>query len=187
MKNKDYLIVALAPPVVLLIPLIGNLVSKEWNWSASDFAFMWVLLAGTTFLYRLLVTRQLANLPYRLGAGLAVAAGFLLIWVSLAVAVIGHDNPANALYLGVIVIGLVGTGLAQFRPRGMARAAFAAAVATFFVPIVAWFVQPNDFSPGVMQVFMLNFCFVAMFAGAGLLFQHSASRRADLPSQMKST
>lgn len=174
MKRKDYLIVALTPLVLLTIPLIGNLVSKEWNWSGSDFLIMGLLIAVATFIWRLLVTRPSANLAYRLGAGLAVGTGFLLVWVSLAVAVIGDDNPANVLYLGAILAGLIGTGVARFQPQGMARAAFAAAAVTFFVPIVAWFVDANDFSPGVAQVFLLNSVFVLMFATAGLLFSHAA-------------
>lgn len=174
MKRKDYLIVALAPLAILTIPLIGNLVSPEWNWSGFDFVVMWVLLAGTTFVWRLLVTRASATLSYRLGAGLAVATGFLLVWASLAVAVIGDDNPANVLYLGTILTGLIGTGVARFQPKGMARAAFAAAAVTFIVPIIAWFWDASDFSPGVAQVFLLNSVFVLLFATAGLLFNHAA-------------
>lgn len=178
MKRKDYLIVALTPLVLLTIPLIGDLVSKEWNWSGSDFLIMGLLIAGATFIWRLLVTRPSATLAYRLGAGLSIGTGFLLVWVSLAVAVIGDDNPANALYLGAILAGLIGTGVARFQPRGMARAAFAAATVTFFVPIIAWFVDANDFSPGVAPVFLLNAVFVIMFAGAGLLFQKSTKSKS---------
>ncbi|MEZ5412930.1 MAG: hypothetical protein R3F03_01320 [Opitutaceae bacterium] len=174
MKRKDYLIVALTPLILLTIPFIGNFTVEGCNWSGSDFLIMGLLIAVTTFIWRLLVTRPSANLAYRLGAGLGVGTGFLLVWVSLAVAVIGDDNPANALYLGSILAGLIGTGIARFQPRGMARAAFAAATVTFFVPIIAWFVDANDFSPGVAPVFLLNSVFVLMFAGAGLLFSHAA-------------
>ena len=92
MKTKDYLVVALAPLLVLLIPLVGIMVSEEWKWTWSDFVVAWVLLAGTTFLYRLLATRKAANFAYRAGAGLAVAAGFLLTWVNLAVQIVGDDG-----------------------------------------------------------------------------------------------
>ena len=176
MKRKDYLIIVFTPLVLLTIPLIGNRVGEEWDWSGSDFVIIGVLIAGATLLWRLLVTRPSANLAYRLGAGLAVITGFLLVWISLAVAIIGEGNPANGLYLGSILAGLIGTGLAQFRPKGMARAAFVAAATTFFVPIVAWFADPNDFSPGVAPVFLLNSVFVLMFAAAGLLFSRAADQ-----------
>jgi hypothetical protein len=176
MKTKDYLIVALAPLLVLLVPSVGVMVSEEWNWTLSDFVVAWVLLAGTTFTYRLLATRKAANFAYRAGAGLAVAAGFLLTWVNLAVQVIGHENPANNFYFGVVLIGLVGAGLARFQPAGMAMTAFATAAATLLVPVIAFFAWPTDFSPGVGQVFSLNLGFVLLFAGSGLLFRHAAGQ-----------
>lgn len=174
MKTKDYLLVALAPFPVLLIPLVGMMVSEEWKWTWRDFLFAWVILAATTFVYRLLATRKSANLTYRLGAGLAVAAGFLITWITAAVQIIGDDNPGNILYLGVILTGLIGVGLARFQPAGLARAAFATAAATFLVPVIAVLAWPSDFSPGVEKVFLLNGVFVLMFASAGLLFRHAA-------------
>lgn len=176
MKSKDWLVVALAPLFVLLIPLIGIMVSEEWKWTWSDFLVAWVLLAGPTFFYRLLATRKVANFAYRTAAGLGVAAGFLLTWVNLAVQIIGDDNPAFVLYILVIVIGFIGVGLARFQPKGMANAAFATAAATFFVPVIAVILWPTDFSPGVWQVFVLNFGFVALFAASGVLFRRAASQ-----------
>jgi hypothetical protein len=176
MKTKDLLIVALVPFLVLLIPLVGNMTVEGWNWKWHDFIFAWVVFAVTTFVYRLLATRKPANLAYKLGAGLAVAAGFLIFWFTAAVQIIGDENPGNILYLGVILTGLIGVALARFDPAGMARAAFATALATFLVPVIAVSFWPSDFSPGVAKVFILNGCFVLMFAGAGLLFRHAASR-----------
>lgn len=175
MKTKDCLIVALAPFPVLLIPLVGSLILEDWEWTLSDFIAAWVLLAGATFAYRLLVTRKAASFAYRAGAGLAVATGFLLTWINLAVQIIGDENPAFVLYFAVIIIGLVGTGIARFQPTGMAHAAFATAFATFLVPVIAFVAWPADFSPGVPQVFLLNGCFVLMFVGSGLLFRHAAA------------
>jgi len=180
MKTKDYLVVTLAPLPVLLIPLVGIMVSEEWKWTFFDFVAAWVLLAGTTFAYKLMATRKAANFTYRAGAALAVAAGFLLTWVNLAVQIIGDENPAFVLYFAVILVGLIGVGLARFQPTGMANAAFATAAATFLVPVIAVIFWPADFSPGVWQVFALNFGFVALFAGAGLLFQR-ASRENPAP------
>lgn len=176
MKTRDYLIVALAPLAVLLIPLVGNLTVAGWNWTWHDFVFGWVVIATATFVFRLIATRKFANFAYKAGAALAVLAGFLVFWITAAVQIIGDENPANVLYLGVILTGLVGTGLARFRPADLAKAAFATAAATFVVPIVGLILRPSDFSPGIPQVFLLNGCFVAMFAGSGLLFRHAAGR-----------
>ncbi|MBP6506143.1 MAG: hypothetical protein KA257_01150 [Opitutaceae bacterium] len=182
MKRKDYLIVALVPLFLLLIPLVGNMTVEGWNWTWHDFLFAWVVFATTTFIYRFIATRAVANLTYRLGAGLAVAAGFFIFWMTAAVQIIGDENPGNILYLGVIVTGLTGVGLARFKPAGMAKAAFVTAAATFLVPVIAFLFWPADFSPGVGQVFVLNFCFVLMFVGAGLLFRQSSLMRTQ-PAQ----
>jgi hypothetical protein len=61
----------------------------------------------------------------------------------------------------------------------MARAAFATAAAIFLIPIVAVLCWPTDFSPGVPQVFALNFIFVLLFAGAGLFFRRAGSNRPE--------
>lgn len=178
MKNKDYLIVALLPLALLLIPLTGQLTVEGWHWKWSDFVFAWVVFSVTTFVFRFLVTRPMANLAYKAGVALAVLAGFLVFWITAAVQIIGDENPANILYLGVILTGLGGVALARFKPAGMAKAAFATAAVTFVVPIVGVIVKPTDFSPGIPQVFLLNGVFVLMFVVSGLLLRHSAGQPA---------
>lgn len=181
MKTKDYLIVALLPLALLLIPLTGNLTVEGWHWTWSDFVFAWVVFSVTTFLFRFLVTRPMANLAYKAGVALALLTGFLVFWITAAVQIIGDENPANLLYLGVILTGLGGVALARFRPAGMAKAAFATAAVTFVVPIVGLILKPSDFSPGIPQVFLLNGGFVLMFAVSGVLFRYAAGRR-EIPA-----
>lgn len=174
MKKKDWLIVVLAPFAVLLIPLVGNSVVEGWNWQWNDFVFAYVVFAGVALIYRLLATRTFANLAYKLGAALAVLAGFLIFWFTAAVQIIGDENPANVLYGVVLLVGLGGVALARFRPTGMANAAFASAAATLLVPTIAFIFWPADFSPGVAKVFVLNGIFAAMFIVSALLFRHAA-------------
>lgn len=184
MQKKDWLIVALAPFPVLMIPLVGVIFSREWKWTFSDFVVAWVVIAAATFVFRLLVTRKLANLAYKAGAGLAVVAGFLLTWINLAVQIIGDENPAFLLYFVVVLIGLGGVGLSRFQPAGMAKAAFETAAAIFLVPVIAVIFWPSDFSPGPMKVFIMNSVFVLMFAGSGLLFRHAATTHATVPRHL---
>lgn len=176
MKTKDFLIVALVPLALLLIPITGQLTVEGWHWTWHDFLFAWVVFSVTTFVFRLIVSRKFANFAYKAGAALAVLAGFLVFWITAAVQIIGDENPANVLYLAVILTGLVGVGLARFQPAGMARAAFATAGVTFLVPVIAVIFWPADFSPGIPQVFLLNGCFVLMFAASGMLFRHALPR-----------
>lgn len=175
MKTRDYLIVGLAPMPVLLIALWGNTYVEGWNWNPGSFVFAWVIIAGAAFIYRLLATRTFANLAYRLGAGLAVLAGFLVFWVTAAVQIIGEENPANPLYILALLIGLIGVGVSRFQPARLARAAFATAAALFLIPVIAVIFWPADFSPGVPQVFALNSGFVLMFVVSGLLFRRAAA------------
>jgi hypothetical protein len=174
MKTKDFLIVALVPSALLLLPIAGSLTVEGWNWSFSDFVFAWVMFAATTFAYRLLASRQWANFSYRAGAGLAVAGGFLITWISLAVQIIGDDNPGNGLYFLAILGSMIGVGVARFQAAGLAKVAFGMAAALFVIPFVAFVVWPADFNPGFAKVLVLNFFFVALFVGSGLLFHHAA-------------
>jgi hypothetical protein len=110
---------------------------------------------------------------YRSAAGLALVAAFLIVWLNVAAGLIGieDDDPANLLYAGVLAIGLVGAILARFQPRGLARALFVTALAQAGVGAIALRL-PNTAGP--VQIVLLHGMFVAMFAGAGLLFRRAA-------------
>ena len=117
-----------------------------------------------------------SDTAYRFAAGLALAAAFLIVWLNVAAGLIGieDDDPANLLYVGVLAIGLIGAIIARFQPRGLARALFATALAQALVGAVA-LKYPNTASP--VQIVLLHGLFVALFAGAGLLFRYAAQER----------
>ena len=114
---------------------------------------------------------------YRLGIGLAVTAAFLIVWMNAAAGLIGieDDDPANLLYVGVLAIGFFGAVIARFHPRGLAWALFATALAQAVVGAIA-LKLPNTASP--TQIVILHSVFVAMFAGAALLFRYAAEANA---------
>lgn len=174
MKTKDTLIVALLPLALLLIPLTGQLTVDGWNWTWSDFVMAWVVFTITTAFYRFLATRPMANLAYKAGAALAVITGFLITWITLAVQIIGDDNPGNGLYLLTILGGFIGVGFSRFQPAGLARVAFAMAAVLLAIPAVSVLLWPADFNPGYPKVQMLSAGFAAMFAASGLLFRRAA-------------
>ena len=117
--------------------------------------------------------RSQSHTAYRLGVGLALTAAFLIVWLNAAAGLIGieDDDPANLLYVGVLAIGFIGLVIARFKPRGLARASLATAVAQAVVGAIAVRL-PNTASP--MQIALLHAALVALFAGAALLFQYSA-------------
>src|SRR5262249_50083878 len=118
------------------------------------------------------------DFAYRWAAGLALVAAFLIVWLNAAAGLMGieDDDPANLLYVGVLAIGLIGAIVARFQPRGLALAMAATAVAQAVVGAIA-LQYPNTASP--TQIALLHGLFVALFAGAALLFRHAARERVS--------
>ena len=171
--SKSLLRVALATAIVLLIPLVLMQFSKEMVWSVSDFVIAGALLFGAGLAY-VLVARMGSNGSYRLGAAVAVVAGLLLIWGNLAVGFIGsEDNPANLLYGGVLAVAAVGALGARFRPLGMARAMFAAALTQLLVPLVAAAIWRPELNRGMLYVLALNTLFAGIWVASGWLFRRA--------------
>ena len=104
---------------------------------------------------------------------MALATALLLIWINLAVGLIGSENnPANLLYVGVLAIGFIGALLARFQPLGMARALVAMAIAQALVPLIALIVWKT---PITWSLFGFNSFFALLFFGAAWLFQRSSA------------
>jgi len=179
MSKKGLLAVLIVPTVLLLIPLAGNLFVEGWDWDPGSFVLAWLMMAGVGFVY-VFVTRRAGSVAYRVATGIALLAGFMIIWGNLAIGFIGsEDNPANLMYGGVLAVAAIGAAIARFEAPGMARAIFAAAAAQFLVPVIALAVWPSDFGPGVVPVFGQNFFFVLMFTGSALLFRQAARSRDE--------
>ena len=161
--------VAIATALILLLPLTAG-----WAWTLFDFVFAGVLIFGTGLAF-VLAARKVGNIAYRAAVGVALAAAFLLVWVTGAVGIIGsEDNNANLMYFGVLAVGFLGAIVARFRPHGMARALFATALAQALVAlIVLAFGLGLPWSPPV-EILALNGFFFAMFAGSAVLFRYAA-------------
>ena len=173
--SKSILRVALATGFLLLLLVAANLAMAEMKWSLDDF-----LTAGLVFFclgtFFALMARVGSNTPYRLGAGIAVMAGFILIWGNLAVGFIGsEDNPANLLYGGVLAVAIIGSIAARSRARGLAYAMFATALTQFLVPLVAALIWQPEVNLGMVQVLALNAVFALLWVGAGLLFRRAST------------
>ena len=136
-QNKRTIGIVLAAACILLLPLLAMQITDEVVWDLADFAVAGALLVGTGLTYEL-ATRMTGNTAYRAAIGLALAAALILVWMNLAVGLIGtEDNPANLMYGGVLAVGIIGAIIARFRPHGMARAFFATALAQALVPVIA--------------------------------------------------
>lgn len=156
--------------ILLLLPLVANA-----PWTLSDFIVMGVLLGGAGLMIELAV-RASSSLAYRAGAGLAVAASFLLIWVNGAVGFLGNeDNIANLIFAGVLLIAVLGSVLAGFRAAGMAKAMFATAAAQTLVGVIALAAKlgsPGD--AGLYEAVMGTSLFAALWLLSAGLFRKAA-------------
>ncbi|MCG5644386.1 hypothetical protein MCN98_06475 [Flavobacteriaceae bacterium LSUCC0859] len=77
-----------SPLLLLLIPLFGNIFSKQVNWSLFDFIVMGVLL-GLTGLSIHFIIEKLRNKTFKIVTIIFALIIFLIIWVELAVGVFG--------------------------------------------------------------------------------------------------
>ena len=160
--------VALATAFILLVPL---LTAPAWN--LADFVFAGALIFGTGLTY--VLAAKAGNIAYRAAVAIALAATFLLVWLTGAVGIIGsEDNNANSMYFGVLAVGIIGAIIARLRPPGMVRALFATALAQGLVAVIALiFGLGLPWSPPV-EILALNGFFVALFVGSALLFRYVA-------------
>jgi hypothetical protein len=171
--TKSLVRIALATAFLLLIPLVAMQFTKEMNWTSDDFIVAGILLFGSGLVYTL-VSRMGGSGTYRVAAGLAVAAGLILIWGNLAVGFIGSENnPANLLYGAVLAMAIIGAIAARFRPLGMSRAMFATALTQFLVPFVAMAIWRPKADLGLFQVLVLNTVFAGLWVGSGWLFRRA--------------
>lgn len=111
---------------------------------------------------------------YRSALGVALAAVFILVWLSLGVGIIGKDgDPANLMYFGVLAVGIIGSIVTRFRPDGMARALSAMALAQALVAAIALIAGLGLPWSGPAEIVLLNGFFIGLFAGSAWLFQRA--------------
>lgn len=161
-RRVPWRLIGWAVPVVLLtIPFIAN-----WPWSAADFIVagaMFTLVGGAFEL----AVRASGNLAYRSGAAITLATAFLLVWINLAVGIIGsEDNPLNLMFFGVIAAALIGSIVARFDAGGMARAMTIAAILQALIGAAVFLLDlGHGESPGALGLLVL----IELFAAAWLL------------------
>ncbi len=163
--------------VLLSVPWFMMQVSDGWNWRPGSFVVFGAMLAGALGAYELAI-RISGGAAYKLGVGLSIAAAFAMVWMNLAVGIIGsEDNPANLMYAGVLAVGGPGAIVARGRPGGMATALLATSLAQGVLTLVALTVWGHE-PPGPIGILVLNGAFAAMFLGSACLFRKAALSEA---------
>lgn len=155
--------------LLLLLPAVAmRFDGNGVHWTAFDFIVFGAMLSIACGVFELgaWLSRDRA---YRAGFGVAVIAGFLLTWINLAVGIIGEPgNPASLAFFGVLLVGAIGAGIARFKPKGMARALVATAVAQAVAGVVA-------LAQGSVEGVGLSVFFAAVWLVSAGLFRKAAA------------
>lgn len=168
--SRDVLRIALATAFLLLLPLVAMQFTDEVAWGPVDFIVAGILLFGAGLTVEL-VSKNASTPAYRVAVGVAVATALVLIWVNLAVGLIGSaGSPANSMYAGVLAVLLIGALVARLRPEGMARALLATAAAQMAVTVIAQIA-------GLGAQLLVNGSFAALWLGSAVLFRRAADRQ----------
>jgi hypothetical protein len=177
MQTRTVLRWVLITAAVLAIPLLAMVLklgvpdpgsgTEGVNWGPMDFAIIGVLVLGSGLLYEYASARA-GNVAHRAAVGIAVAAGLLLIWVNLAVGMIGDEgNAANLMYVLVLAVALIGASIGRLEPREASIAMFATAIAQVVVAAIALIA-------GLGPTLPADAFFVAAWVASGLLFRQAA-------------
>lgn len=160
---------------LLLLPLVAMQFTDEVNWDETDFAVVGAMLAVACGTYEL-AARMTGNRAYRAAVGVAVAAAFILVWMNLAVGIIGtEDNPANLMFGGVLAVGIICAVSARFQPDGMARALVATALAQALVAVIALIAGSGSTGPSWPgSILFLTGIFAALWLISAWLFRKAA-------------
>ncbi len=150
--------------------------TDEVVWDLADFAVAGVLLFGAGLTYEL-IARKPGNIAYRVAVGVAVAAALLLVWMNLAVGIIGNEeNPAHLMYIGVLAVGIIGALIARFQPHGMARALFATAAVQVLVAVIALIADFGASGPiWPRDILVATGFLAALWVGSSLLFRRAST------------
>lgn len=158
------------PVGLLTVPWLAG-----WPWSAADFIVAGAMFAIVGGSFELAV-RASGDLSYRIGAAVALATAFLLVWINLAVGIIGsEDNPLNLIFFAIIAIAMGGSLAARFRACGMARAMTVAAAVQGIVGIAVFVLDlgANE-APGATGLLLLIELFALLWLVSAWLFRRAA-------------
>jgi hypothetical protein len=156
-----------AAACLLLLPAVAMQFDTGVNWTGSDFVVFGTMLFVACCIHELGALMSGSTL-YRAAFAIAIATGFFMVWVNLAVGIIGSEhNPANLAFAGVLVVAVIGALAARFRATGMARAMVATAIAQALVVGIAAMERSIE---GVA----LSVCFTAAWLASAALFRKAA-------------
>jgi hypothetical protein len=179
-RHKSIVRAALVTVGFMLIPLCGALYIDDWHWGWRGFVVVGAFVFSFALAYELAV-KGMSNKSYRFAMGLAMATALVLSWMNFVLAV--DVRLGNFMYLGVVVVGLVGAAIARLTARGMALALAGMTIAQILVPVIGLVVWKTGVAPAAaVPVIRLNAVFIVLFAISALLFRRAARMDAMPPT-----
>jgi hypothetical protein len=160
--------------LILLIPLTMQFTNEvQWN-EAIAYSIILVAVGG---IYELWQWLKRQKITYQSALIIGLMTALFIGWVNGAVGIIGSENnSANLLYGTVFIVGLIGSIISRFKPLGMARTLFVAALVQLLIPVFALYIWPAKTSwgeAGVIGVFVINSIFAILFVVSAMLFRRA--------------
>ena len=166
-------LLAFGPLLLLIIPFVAMHFSQEVRWDRMDFVIAGFLLLGSGLLLERAWAKA-SDFTLRAAYGLAIFTGLLLIWVNLAVGLIGsEDNPVNLMYGLVLLTEIIGSITVGFRSTGMFRVMLWTAAIQTLIPVIA--LTAGWMRPAYLPFELgANALFVVLFVLAAQLFRRAS-------------
>ena len=175
MQTRAVLRWVLITAAVLAVPLLAMVFrigvpdpgggTEGVNWGPMDFAIIGVLVLGSGLLFEYAIARA-TTVVHRAAVAIAVAAGLFLVWVNLAVGMIGDEgNPANLMYLFVLFVALIGAAVARCEASIAMFATAAAHAVVVAIAIIA----------GLGPELRADAFFIGAWVASALLFRQAAA------------
>lgn len=114
---------------------------------------------------------------YRLAIAVALATVLFLILGIGALGIIGDGGRSDRMYVGVLAVAAVGTVVARLRPRGMALALLATALAQVLVAVIALLAGLHrEAGASVVDILGLTAMYAGLFCLSAWLFRRAAEQ-----------
>ncbi|HSX56048.1 MAG TPA: hypothetical protein VLG14_12170 [Sphingomonas sp.] len=168
-----------AAAALLCVPAIAmRFPGSGFDWTTSDFVVIGTLFAAILGAYEFLASRA-PGFAYRAASVLTTLGVFLLIWMNMAVGIIGSENnDANLMFVAVVALIVGGGCVSRFRPRGMRMSLLAAALAQAVIGAIALAGDLGIDGRGwPRDVIFLTGFYTGLWAVAGTLFGLAGDRR----------
>lgn len=162
------------PVGLLMLPLIAMQFTDEVDWDLPDFIIMGALMGMVGGGIELAVKLS-KNIRYRVAAVISLTAGFLLMWVNMAVGIIGDgDLPMDLPYFLVMLGGVVGIVASRFRPAGLALTLYLMVAALVLIALAVIVTDSLPMYTTGKDLLGITGFFATLFMVSALLFQQAA-------------